>query len=442
VPVAPQPQRPGHLALPRRRGGLKLGAQPVDVGEDLAAQRPAVRALGRVGAQHVGQPVLLAPGLLQVIFQRLRERLDLGGPGDPGDPGGPGDPGDRRVGRLGGLGIGLDELAVSAHRRGQLGDDRGQPGSGLRVLDRAVLAVQPCAVGDGAGQHAQVGGGSLERVDAVAQAGRRVTDPQSPRVQPDALLGLGERVVQPLDLTAQRPGTVQPFGGAPGVGIGGQPVRHLTEQVGHLAAHVADCVLGGLHPQRCEDQARGQPGGRANQRFRDAAGGGGVRVHSEDQHRADRYLQGVRAEPEHQAERERARDEQSEHPPAERDVRGDRDRGDHADGDADDPLDGAADGVEQGGLRHEQRGQRGEHGPGRRPGELQREQVREHRREGEPGNVRRGRLRPAADQRELLGLALGDRPGGLADALARHGTKTETFHELYLGVWWAAGYVG
>jgi hypothetical protein len=106
------------------------------VGQDLAAQRPAVRLLGRVGGQHVGQPVLLPLSLLQVIPERDRDRLGL------------------RIGGVQRLGIGLDELAVGADAGGQLGDDRGQPGPGLRVLDRAVLAVQPGAVRDRAGQHA------------------------------------------------------------------------------------------------------------------------------------------------------------------------------------------------------------------------------------------------------------------------------------------------
>jgi hypothetical protein len=47
------------------------------VSQDLAAQRPAVRALGRVDGQHVGQPVLLAVSLLQVIHEPNLERLGL-----------------------------------------------------------------------------------------------------------------------------------------------------------------------------------------------------------------------------------------------------------------------------------------------------------------------------------------------------------------------------
>ena len=45
------------------------------MGQDLTAQRPALRLFRRVGGQHVGQPVLLPLGLLQVIFQPFRNGL-------------------------------------------------------------------------------------------------------------------------------------------------------------------------------------------------------------------------------------------------------------------------------------------------------------------------------------------------------------------------------
>ena len=45
--------------------------------QDLPAQRPAVRTFGRVGGQQVRQPVLLALGLFQVLFQLLRDRAGL-----------------------------------------------------------------------------------------------------------------------------------------------------------------------------------------------------------------------------------------------------------------------------------------------------------------------------------------------------------------------------
>ena len=309
--------------------------------------------------------------------------------------------------------------------------------TGLSSLSSRALSS------DRAGQHAQVRGGPLQRVDAVAQARGRVgvvgvAEPAG--VQPDALLGLAQRVVHPLDLAAQGAGAVQPLGRAARVGLLGQAVRHLAEQVAHLAGQLADRVLGGLHPQRREEQARGQPGRGADQRLGDAAGRGGVRVDREDQHGADRHLQGVLVEAQHQAERERARDEQAENPPAERDVRRHRHRGQHAGGDADDALHGAADGVEQGRLHHQERGQRGEHGPDRPARQLQREQVGEHRGQGHPGDVDRGRLGAAAHQRELLGLALGDRLGGLAHALAGHVANRETFHGIKTEIEWAAGY--
>jgi hypothetical protein len=351
-----------------------------------------------------------------VIFQRFGDRLG------------------RVVGEVGGNRVGLEELAVGPDRGGKLGQDGGQPGAGVRFPDRAVLAVDPRAVGDRTSQHSHVRRGPLQRVHAVAKSSGRVAGPEPPGVQPDALLGLGQRVIDPLDLAAQRPGPVQPLRRVPRVGHLGQAVRHLAEQVRHLAAQVADRVLGGLHPQRSEHQAGREPRGGADQRFGDAAGGGRVRVDREDQHGADRHLQDLLAEPEHDAQRKGARDEQAEHPPAERDVGGDRDGGEHARGDRRDPPDGGADRVEQGGLHHEQRGQRGEHRARRPAGQLQCEQVREHRGGGQPDDVHRGRLGPAPDQRELLGLAPGDRLGGLADALDGHGTDGETLHEINTGV--------
>ena len=408
-PVAEGPQRrlrPGRDRNIGQAPGLEFGAQPVHVGQDLAAQLPSLRAFGRVGREQVSELVLLPLGLFEMIFQRLGDRLGRG----------------RGCGRgeVGGHRIGLQQLAVGPDGGGKLGDHGGQPGAGFRFPDRAVVAVDPCAVGHRTSQHPHIRRSALQRVNALAQACGRVTEPQPPGVQPDALLGLGQRVVHPLDLAAQRPGPVQPFRRAPRVGHLGQPVRHLGEQVGHLTAQVADRVLGGLHPQRSEHQAGGQSRGGADQRLGDATGGGRVRVDREDQHGADRHFQDLVAKPQHDAEREGARDEQAEHPPAERDVGGDRDGGQHAGGDRRDPPDGGADRVEQGGLHYEQRGQRGEHRARRPAGQLQREQVREHRRDGQPGDVDRRRLGPAPDQRELFGLAPGDRLGGLADALDRN----------------------
>ena len=225
-----------------------------------------------------------------------------------------------------------------------------------------------------------------------------------------------------------------------GSGIGGQAVRHLAEQRGHLPGQVADRVLGRLHPQRREDQARGQPGRRPDQRLGDPAGRGRVRVDREDQHRADRHLQGLLAQAEHQAERERPRDEQAEDPPAERHVGGHRDRGQHARGDADDPLDGAADGMEQGGLHHQERGQRGEHRPGRPARQLQREQVGE-----DPGQVIRVMYTAAGCARRRTRVSCS--AWRLATALAASptlfagpGADSETVHERHTEVEWAAGY--
>jgi hypothetical protein len=72
--VVPHLQRPARRGLLRRVPGLELVAQAVHVGQDLAAQRPAVRAFGRIGGQQVRQPVLLPLGFLQVVFEHQRQR--------------------------------------------------------------------------------------------------------------------------------------------------------------------------------------------------------------------------------------------------------------------------------------------------------------------------------------------------------------------------------
>jgi hypothetical protein len=45
------------------------------VDQDLAAERPAVRAFGGIGLQQIGKLVLLAPRLLEVVFQYLGDGL-------------------------------------------------------------------------------------------------------------------------------------------------------------------------------------------------------------------------------------------------------------------------------------------------------------------------------------------------------------------------------
>jgi hypothetical protein len=55
--------------------GLELGAQPVHVGEDLAAQLPSFQLFGRIGGEQVGELVLLPLGLLEMVFQRLGDWL-------------------------------------------------------------------------------------------------------------------------------------------------------------------------------------------------------------------------------------------------------------------------------------------------------------------------------------------------------------------------------
>jgi hypothetical protein len=74
-PVAEGPQRWLRGGRVRHAPGLELGAQPVHVGEDLAAQLPSLRTSGRIGGEQVGELVLLPLSLLEMVFQRLGDRL-------------------------------------------------------------------------------------------------------------------------------------------------------------------------------------------------------------------------------------------------------------------------------------------------------------------------------------------------------------------------------
>src|SRR4029077_17206710 len=108
VPVPPHVQRLQRRSQQRRLGarrlgqvrGRQLGAQPVHVGEDLAAQLPSLRLPGRVGGEQVGELILLPLGLLEVVFQRLGDRLG------------------RERGEVSGNRFGLEQLAVGPHRGG------------------------------------------------------------------------------------------------------------------------------------------------------------------------------------------------------------------------------------------------------------------------------------------------------------------------------------
>src|ERR1039458_1864669 len=55
VPLPQGPERLSHLGVAGPWAGLELGAQPVHVGQDLTAQRPALGVFRRVGAEQVGE---------------------------------------------------------------------------------------------------------------------------------------------------------------------------------------------------------------------------------------------------------------------------------------------------------------------------------------------------------------------------------------------------
>ena len=64
VPVPQRPQRRLHPGRLRQVPGLEFGAQPVHVGEDLAAQLPSLRPFGWIGGEQAVELVLLPLGLL------------------------------------------------------------------------------------------------------------------------------------------------------------------------------------------------------------------------------------------------------------------------------------------------------------------------------------------------------------------------------------------
>ena len=77
------------------------------MGEDLAAQLPALWTFGRIGGEQVGEPVLLSPGLLEMIFERFGDRLG------------------RERGKVVRNRVGLQQLAVGPDGGGKLGQHGG-----------------------------------------------------------------------------------------------------------------------------------------------------------------------------------------------------------------------------------------------------------------------------------------------------------------------------
>ena len=81
---------------------------------------------------------------------------------------------------------------------------------------------------------------------------------------------------------------------------------------------------------------------------------------AEHEHRADRHLQQVRAEPQDLAADDRGGDEDAEAPPVQPDHRHEADRQRHAEHHREHPLHAVDQRARQGGLHHEQGGERGD----------------------------------------------------------------------------------
>ena len=113
---------------------------------------------------------------------------------------------------------------------------------------------------------------------------------------------------------------------------------------------------------RWERDVDQHPDGRADEGLHDPTDarrlGRGDVAHAEHEHRADRHLQQVRAEPQDLARDDRGGDEDAEAPPVQPDHRHEPDRQHHAEHHREHPLHAVDQRARQGGLHHQQRGER------------------------------------------------------------------------------------
>ena len=167
-------------------------------------------------------------------------------------------------------------------------------------------------------------------------------------------------------------------------GAGGEEVAGVGDRAGPGRAGVGPHALGGLLQQRGdllgeplhglprvaaahggrEQHVDQHPDRRTDERLDDPAHRGrlgtGGEPDAEHQHRADRHLDQVRAQPQQLADDDRGGDQDAEAPPGEADDRGEADRQRHAGDDGEDALDAAEQGARRRGLHDQQRGQRGD----------------------------------------------------------------------------------
>ena len=211
--------------------------------------------------------------------------------------------------------VGADQATVGAQRGRKLPQHLGHHVRSVRGQHRGVAFRQPYLVRDRTREAPDRDRGVLERLQAVAQRDRRTGGSQRGRPQPEAVLGLAERVIRVLDLAGKRAGPPQPGVGLVRSRAAGQARCDLLQQVRHLPAEVPDRVLGMLRPLRRQQNAAEQPGGGPDQRVNDPAGRCGPGVDGQDQHRADRHLEHVVTELQHGAEKQPGSDRQAQAPP-------------------------------------------------------------------------------------------------------------------------------
>ena len=244
------------------RARAESAAGPRGPGSRRASCHPSSCA-GRVGGEQVGELILLPlrPPRGRLPAPRWMSRLG------------------RVRGEVSGDRIGLDELAVGPRRGGQLGQRWRPAWPRLGLLDRGVLAVDPRTV-DQPSEPAfamSVAAGPLQRADAVPQAGRRIAGPEPTLVQSRTLSSAwasasSTRSISPRS-AGVRSGQLPPrfAGQAPRAGPG--PSGRAGRPSGGSARRPPPWLAA---PHRGEHQAGHQPGGRADQRFGDPAGRGGM----------------------------------------------------------------------------------------------------------------------------------------------------------------------
>jgi hypothetical protein len=206
----------------------------------------------------------------------------------------------------------------------------------------------------------------LQGVESLAQAPADPRGAERAQVEPAAVLGVGERPVHLGRVPVESPRVVEPPRRLLDLDdAGGQRGPGGIEQVGDLVGELLDGAPGvaRLHRGREHDVDQ-HADHRADDRLDDPPGPDGLRTgrvaDTEHEHRADRHLDQVRAEPEDLAHHDGRCDEGGEAPPCEPDERDEQHREGNAADDAQHPLDAVDERAREGRLHDEERGEPGD----------------------------------------------------------------------------------